>query len=186
MLWDCAGEREMLKKCAIAVLSVAALCINSGAAVAAQGSGVFGLSLTLTPACSIGSGSTNFAVLDFGQVKASWQAALSASTQAMLSLTCSDGVTSVDVSIDGGLRGNRTLAPAVCGGTCPTIPYRVFRDTARTVEYEIGVAQLFSVPTTTEGQAVQLAIPLYGAIPPGTAGAWGAYSDTLTVTIDFN
>ena len=175
----------MLKKSLMTVLLLGLTGLDQAMA-AGGGSGTVGLQIELTPACAITSGNTTFAALDFGQVKTQWSSALSADTEAMVSLLCSDSVTGVSVQLDGGVRGDRTLAAVDCSGQCPTIPYRVFRDTARTIEYEMGVAQDFIIPITSLGDAVELKIPLHGSIAPGSAGAWGAYADTLVVTIDFN
>lgn len=173
------------------VLAVFLLGLLAAPAHAGSGSGTVGLSVTLTSACSINSSGGTLGELNFGKVKPTWTGALAAQAVATVSLECSDGVTSVDVSIDGGLRGDRTLAPVACnsitGAACSNIPYKVFRDSARTVEYEISVAQVFDLPSVTVlGEAVSLEIPLYGAIAPGSASSWGEHTDTLTVSLDFN
>lgn len=176
----------MLKKSMMAVL-LAGLAGAGQEAAAGSGSGTVALSITLTPACSITTGADQtLATLDFGQVKPQWTSALSAHAEALVNLLCSDGVSTVSVQLDGGVRGDRTMAPLDCSGECPTIPYSVYRDNARDEEYEIDVAQNFAIPLTALGDTVELSIPLFGSVPPGTAGAWGAYSDTMVMTIDFN
>jgi spore coat protein U-like protein len=174
------------KMIAAVVLSVmAADCVAAGNG---SGSGTVDLQLNLIPSCSISStGSSNFGVLDFGQVKPSWTSVITASTEALVSLVCSDGVSSVSVSFNGGLRGDRTLMPVACpDDSCVTVPYRIFRDAARTNEYVIDVPQNFAVPNTAVGEEVSLQIPLHGSISPGQAADFGSFSDTLTVQIDFN
>lgn len=173
----------MLKKSCLIGLVLGAVAQQS---MAGSGSGTIGLTIELTPACAITSSTSPFAALDFGQIKSQWDSAIHASTDALLNMVCSDGVSEVTVAIDGGVRGDRTLYPDTCTGTCDAIAYRVFRDIQRTVEYEIGVPQAFAIPATALGDDVSLSVPLYGAISPGTASAWGSYSDTLVVTIDFN
>lgn len=176
----------MLKKTLVAAL-VLGLSGTGQVMAAGSGSGTVALQIVLTPACSITTGpSDTLAVLDFGQVKTEWHSVITADAEAMLSLTCSDGVSNVTVALDGGVRGDRTLAPVDCTGECQTVPYRVFRDNARTIEYVINEPQGFAIPVSALGETVPMNIPLHGSIAPGTASAWGEYADTLIVTIDFN
>lgn len=170
-----------------AALLLGLMACAAQSVAAGSGSGTVNLQIELTPSCSVTTGAgDSIATLNFGQVKPEWTSALSASAEALVTLLCSDGVTAVNVQLDGGVRGDRTLAPSHCHGECQTIPYSVYRDSARTIEYEIDVAQGFAMPQTQLGDSVQMAIPLFGSIPPGSASAWGAYSDTLIMTIDFN
>lgn len=134
-------------------------------------------------------GAASFGILDFGPTAPTWTDALGAELTATgetgtLQVTCSPGVVSFTVAIDGGLRGDRTLL--LNGGSTDSaadiVGYELFADAARTLAYPIGTPRLFSV--AADGQPVD--VPLFGAIPPNAAGAktGGLFTDTLLVTID--
>lgn len=122
----------------------------------------------------------NFGRLDFGNAGPTWHNALTArltDTGGNIVVECSPDIAGFNVVIDGGLRGDRTLAHETSSSL---IAYEVFRDAARSNEYVSSVPQPFVV----DGHPVE--VPVFGAIAPnGSAKSSGLYIDTLLVTIDF-
>lgn len=129
------------------------------------------------------SGANDFGELDFGRVSPTWSTALK--TQLIspqgdaLQVTCDPNIKAINVAIDGGLQGDRTLK--LNTGT-DTVAYKVYQDAEHAKEYVIN--KFVSFPIATGVASVN--IPIHGAIPPNrTAKPSGIYQDTLTVTINF-
>lgn len=162
-------------------------------------SGEIAVKLNVDKGCEVTNSSTsgvagdlnNFGTLDFGTVGPTWKDRLSAelvnpaittgtatSVPAPLYVTCSSA-TDVNVRIDGGLRGDRTLKHPT---EADTVAYKVYRDAARINEYAKDTNLIYSAVSTEP-----VPIPVYGAIAPNTTTgvANGAYTDTLIMTISF-
>lgn len=181
----------------ILVLSALALGLASALSIPESRADVVGeveARLQIELGCEVTNGSAvdgninDFGVLDFGQTAPTWENALGAELSGAgdsgaIEVTCSPGVGSFVVSIDGGLRGGRTLlrTGGDTGDAADLVVYNVFRDAARSNEYAIDVPQTYTVPA--DGEPV--AVPVYGAIAPNaTAKNNGLFLDTLLVTID--
>ena len=125
-----------------------------------------------------------FGTLDFGKTATAWSNVLtselqSASDKGKLTVKC-DGKENVpfQVSIDGGLRGDRTLKNTA---SIDTLPYTIYKDSARTQAYVINTPQSFQAVPEKDTE-----IPIYGAIAANNkAIEAGDYSDTLLVNITF-
>jgi spore coat protein U-like protein len=146
--------------------------------------------LNVSTGCNVNGATTTdsgtgnkFGTLDFGKTSTTWSnvytAELSnASNAGKLTVECEGADVPFSVSIDGGLRGDRTLKHITASDT---VPYTIYRNSARTDAYVINQAQKF---TAKENQATE--VPIYGAIAANsTAKAQGDYTDTLTVNIAF-
>ncbi|UZW62198.1 Csu type fimbrial protein [Lysobacter enzymogenes] len=180
-------------KTQLIALALTSVLFSAGAQAAV--SGKIEAKLVIDNGCEVTNGSTvdgninDFGTLDFGKAAPTWVNVLGAElvgsgTGGKLEVTCSPGVTSFNVAIDGGLRGSRTLLrdSGAAGTAADQVDYKVFRDGVRTVEYPIDTPVAFAVPA--DGSAVQ--VPVYGSIAPNSAAKTaGTFTDTLLVNITF-
>ncbi|MGI4812064.1 MAG: spore coat protein U domain-containing protein [Janthinobacterium lividum] len=178
------------------VSTVASLLIPAAHAQTNPISGTLGAQLILTKSCVISQGGAtagSFGMLDFGTQPGNFAGALSAQSLSVAGgsstqIICSADVTSVNVTVDGGLHagsgatvgtGTRALASA----TGAFVPYDVYSAaTALAINrYVPGTAQ--AVLVTSLGAPFNL--PVFGAInkTATTALPSGTYVDTLNVTL---
>jgi spore coat protein U-like protein len=180
-----------MRRSTTGIMMLAALSMGATTAAALAGSitGQISVALRITSGCQVTNGASgndsigNMGTLDFGTVSPTWNSPLSANlsgqgTSGQLQVTCAPGITAFTVTLDGGLRGNRTL-----GYAQNTVAYEVFQNPARSVTYPIGTPKTFNVPQ--DGSAVT--VPIYGAVTPNpsTAKVAGTYADTLLMTLNF-
>lgn len=158
----------------------------------AEVTGQIDATLTVEPGCLIDNGNVvdggsgyNFGTLDFGTVSTIWTNPLQATLSSpggggQLAVTCSPGVDSFTVAINGGTNGDGSTRNLGFNGE--NIPYQVFRDPGQTTPYPIDGNQSFSV--VTAGDAIE--VPVYGLVAPNPAApvAAGTYIDTLTLTFN--
>lgn len=178
---------KSMKRIALPMLAAGAAALLPTGYSQAAITGQIQATLVVDVGCEVTQGSSlsgninDFGILDFGQTGPIWSNALSAELTntaggGSLEVTCDSSISGFNVSIDGGQRGNRTLAGVTAPGN--TVAYDVYQDPARSTPYEKDTPVNF--PST--GTAVP--VPVYGAIEPGTAAA-DTYKDTLLVTLDF-
>ncbi|SPJ32927.1 Csu type fimbrial protein [Kushneria phyllosphaerae] len=170
-----------------------ALLLFTTLSARAEVSGQIDATLTVEPGCLIDNGNVpdggsgyDFGTLDFGTVSTIWtnplQATLSASGDAgQLSVTCSPGVDTFTVAIDGGTNSDAATRNLASDGT--TVAYEIFRDSGQSIPYEINQPESFDV--ATGGESIE--VPVYGLVAPNpdTPVAAGTYTDTLTLTFNF-
>ena len=177
-----------MSPCAAALPTIAASLVGSLIASQAQLStvGKIEVRLDISTGCEVAETQhknnqiTGFGILDFGESGPIWHEELAAKvnrSDGSIMVACSPDIAGFTVAIDGGLRGNRTLAHA---DSSQLVAYDVFRDAAHSKEYAVDVPQTFSV----NGEPVE--VPVFGVINSSTkARISGLYLDTLLVTIDF-
>ncbi|WP_027350803.1 Csu type fimbrial protein [Halotalea alkalilenta] len=175
------------KKAMLAGMASMSMLFGLGQAQAAV-TGKVEVSLNVAQGCEVTGGGVDgdlndFGILDFGDVSTTWTNVLSAELAGVsggtLQVECSKDLEAFQVSVDGGLRGDRSLASADSGDT---VSYEVFSDAARTVPYIIGSSQ----PIALDTSGAPTEVPLYGAIAAnGSAIASGLYTDTLLVKLEF-
>lgn len=186
--WKYVMNNTLYKLVLIPVLSLST--IPTYAAI----SGEIAVKLNVTTGCTVKNSTitgvtgdlNNFGTLDFGKTGSTWANRLSAevvnasggTAPSPIILNCTADTDPVNVRIDGGVRGNRTLASVTDPNI--TVLYKVYRDAARTNEYIKDVNQPY---IATAG--VDLPIPVYGAIASGSTTGSGDFTDTLIMTISF-
>ncbi|MFC0338169.1 Spore coat protein U (SCPU) domain-containing protein [Kushneria avicenniae] len=159
----------------------------------AEVSGQVDATLNVEPGCLIDNGNVpdggsgyDFGTLDFGTVSTIWTNPLQATLSSpngggQLSVTCSPGVDTFTLTINGGTNGDGTSRNLSSEGN--TVPYQVFRDSGESIPYEINQPESFDVASA--GDAIE--VPVYGLVAPNpeTPVAAGTYIDTLTLTFNF-
>lgn len=187
---------------AMTIRALGAACVIAAvpATAGAQGtlSGTLAASLDLVSSCVI-SGDTatsgaNFGTLDFGSHAATFsgvltaQAAGGAGGPGATQILCSPDVTGITVTVSAGVNpgegtligsGARALAQA-----SNFVPYDVYADSGHSTVYPSNGT---SVPVNVPTPGTPFDLPVYGRINKTSPNALaiGAYSDTLTVTIEF-
>ena len=179
------------------VASAAMLWFTAGTAEA-QLSGTLDVNLNLTSACTIAGdnnpSTADFGELNFGEAPATFVGQLTASAtggaggSGQVQLVCSPDVTSVNIAIDEGQNPGEGEevglgARALAGPSSGFVPYRVYQDSGHTVEYST-TAVPFTIPVAGE----PFDLPIYGVIDKTGPDALpsGAYTDTLSVTVQFD
>lgn len=143
----------------------------------------FTVGATITPGCSVVSGSGGaLGSLNFGTYTGvqSGQVTTSFVPNAALSLGCTPGVV-LSMSVDGGQNYLSGRNMQRSGGT-DRVPYRIYSSSSLAANSEIGVGQSVSVAYTS-GDAISLSI--FGAAQLTGFSPAGTYSDQLTVTLSW-
>lgn len=129
---------------------------------------------SVVPNCRIAVSDLSFAAYDPLAVHAS--SGLDAS--AVLTVTCIRGIT-VNVLVDDGSHGSAGVRRMASGPQ--NLGYELYRDASRSSRWERGNA----LALRAEGVFVPTTLGVYGRIPAGQVVPAGAYSDTVTATVDF-
>lgn len=161
----------------IASIAAAALvCAGSTAALAGT-TQQFTVQATVSETCTIAAGSGG-SVLSFG----TYDPTVTASTASanVLSVTCTNGGTTAQVMLNGGLNAGTGASPErQMVNATHVLTYKLFYDSAMHNEWNA-----INGPSIVEdGNAHDLTV--YGAIDPGQAVFVGTYSDTVTATVTF-
>ncbi|TCM63798.1 spore coat protein U-like protein [Acinetobacter calcoaceticus] len=173
------------------LITTAAILTSVSTFAAADIAGQVDVKLNISTGCKVNGSEVdgninNFGTLDFGKTSGTWTNVITAELQSNgtsgdLEVVC-DGATDVPftVEIDGGTRGDRTLASADTTIT-DKVNYSVYKDAGRTAEYVVNTPVDF---TAVAGQSTK--IPVFGSIAPNTVEkAQGEYKDTLLVNVSF-
>nr|WP_232796081.1 spore coat U domain-containing protein [Citrobacter rodentium] len=143
----------------------------------------FQLSATITPGCSVTTGSgAALGSLNFGSYSGVENRQVSSQfvPNAALTLACTPGV-ALSMTVDGGRYYGSVRNMQRDGGT-QRVGYRLYSTSSLTANSEIGVNQPVSVTYTNSNN---IALPLFGvAFLTGFSPA-GNYSDLLTVTLSW-
>jgi spore coat protein U-like protein len=159
-------------KTALCAAALGALTIAPNTATAATAvTTTFTVTANVVPACTITA--TN---LGFGNYVTSDVTALTA--QSTVTVTCGNGVT-FNLGLNGGQSGN-TAARAMKNGAA-TLNYQLYSDASMATVW--GNVSGSWVTQTSTGVAIPL--PVYGKIPAAQVSANGAYTDTITATVNY-
>jgi len=165
-----------------AIFCLVALLLSSPGALAVT-SQSFQVNATITPGCSVATGSGGvLGSLDFGTRSGvqSGQVSTSFVPNGSLSIACTPGV-ALSMSIDGGQNYASVRNMQRAGGT-DRVPYRLYSSSSLGANSEIGVNQAIPVTYTNSNN---IALPLFGvALLTGFSPA-GNYTDQLTVTLSW-
>ena len=155
--------------------------IGSWAPLFAATTTSFQVGATIAYGCEVNNGAgadPTFGDLDFGQhpgiSSATVHAALTPNTGIVLA--CTPGVTlSMSVGAGQNYAGGRHMR----NGTA-LLPYRLYRDAARSQEYTPGTSY-----AVTYGDPSDIRLPVFGTAQLSGNGVPGIYQDTLTVTLQW-
>ncbi|HEY3590469.1 MAG TPA: spore coat U domain-containing protein [Buttiauxella sp.] len=143
----------------------------------------FQVGATITPGCSIASGSGGlFGTLNFGSHSGVENSITSTALlpDTSLALACTPGV-ALSMTIDGG-KYYTTVRNMVRTGSSEAVPYRLYTSGALTANTEIMVNQ--AVPVTYSNSN-NITLPIYGAAQLTGFSPAGSYTDQLAVTLSW-
>ena len=175
------GDRSLLH--AIFGLLACAVSLPQQAVAVTVTSTSFTVGATVTPGCSVVSGSGGqLGTLNFGTHTGAESGRVTPSSvrNASLSLPCTPGV-SLSRSINGGLNYTSVRNMQRNGGT-ERVPYRLYSSSSLAANSEIGVNQTVSVAYTDSNN---IALSLFGAAQLTALSTAGTYTDQLTVTLSW-
>ena len=137
---------------------------------------VAGLSFSAFAVCSLSSTS-----ISFGNYDVFSTAALD--TNGSIVYRCGGGDNNISISLNHG--GAPSFNPRRMLKGSEILNYNLYLDAARTVIWGDGTAgtQTYSIRNPPNNQDVT--VPVYGRVPLGQSVSKGAYTDTITVTINF-
>jgi spore coat protein U-like protein len=161
-----------MRKIAFGFAAIAALAATP--ALAASASNQMPVSVNVINSCTVAASPMAFGTLtSVGGVNVD--------TTATVDLVCTIGA-AYDVAMDVGTHatGSQRYLQSTAGGK---IPYGVFRDSARSLNWGNTTGTDTSAGSTATGTA---SLTAYGRIPASaTSVPAGAYTDTVTVTVNF-
>ncbi|WP_109583997.1 spore coat U domain-containing protein [Cupriavidus plantarum] len=166
------SRRLSMRLAAFGALGVlCALPLSLGAATKTT---TFTVRLTLTNDCTIAASD-----LDFGSTGV---LAANVDQQSQVSVTCSTGAP-FQVGLDGGSTASSTIANRLMTGpNAATVQFQIYRDAARTQIWG-NTPNTDTVGGTGNGTAQPFV--MYGRVPAQTTPGAGAYTTTVTATINF-
>lgn len=142
---------------------------NNGAVLASDSFAVTG---PISPICSVSAGTLGFGAYSGSIVNAT----------ATVTVNCTNSAP-YQVSLGGGSNQSGS-ARRMAGPLSGYLSYQLFRDSARTLAWGDGSAQLGARQSGTgNGSAQNLTV--YGRIPAGQMPAVGTYSDSVVVTVEY-
>jgi spore coat protein U-like protein len=160
----------------LAVAAAVLLATAPSRAQAATATGTLSVTATVASACLIANGT-----LAFGTYDPTSGAALNAATT--LTLTCSLGTPyNIGMGVGGGLGGTISLRVLTSGTNL--LPYKLFRDAGRTLNWGITIGT-DTLAATSSILTLANTINVYGQIPASEAAASGSYTDSVTVTVTY-
>lgn len=143
----------------------------------------FQVGATITPGCSVASGSgSNFGSLNFG-THSGVESGITSNAfipNTSLALACTPGV-ALSMSIDGG-KNYTSVRNMVRTGSSEKVPYRLYSSGALTANTEILVNQAVAI---TYSNSNSISLPIFGAAQLTGFSPAGAYTDQLTVTLSW-
>lgn len=98
-----------------------------------------------------------------------------------IEVTCNNG-TPYNIGLNAGTSGGTVTTRAMTGTPSGTLPYQLFRDAARTLNW--GNTPPTDTVNVTGNGSVQLAT-VYGRILAGAVPATGSYNDTVLITVTY-
>lgn len=154
---------------------------SAGAATIASD---FSVNTAVAPNCRVNSAGT----MAFGEYKPiSTNATAHLDAQSAISVSCTNGASSVAVGLNAGLR---FFPGAVCDGqrrlwgpaNGTVLLYDLYQDAGRTIAWSCSSAAV--LPTFTSA-TTPVVLTAYGRVPAGQPGAVDNYTDAVTVIVTF-
>jgi spore coat protein U-like protein len=165
-------EDAMNRRLAVSLLTAATLALALAAGPARAGSATNDLTVTATV---LGSCTIAPATLAFG----AYDPAGNKDASAPITVSCTSGTT-YWIGLGLGNNGNRTMA----GGTAESLAYELYRDVPGGVVWDNAVFPVSTANTVGAGVA-PYTTTVHGRITAGQIVSTGAYSDTVTMTVNF-
>ena len=161
-------RRTKLVLAGVGLLGNLAFTVPAGAATATSTLAVIA---TVDATCLITAAPLAFGVYAGAQAQAT----------SVLTVTCSD-TTPYNVGLDAGLTSGATVTTRAMSTARGSLPYSLFSDAARTVNW----GNTVGTDTVTEtGNGGPQALTVYGQIAAGFFVVPGAYTDTITATVTY-
>lgn len=161
-------KSQQVSRVLVATATILGFWGLGSAAFAAQDSDTFQVTATVQSVCTITANDLAFGAYD--------PSAGDSDASTTLDVTCTNG-TDYDIGLSGTV-GSRAMAGP--GGA--TLNYALFRDASRTLPWGLlGGGQ--DLMGTGNGAAQNVTV--YGRVPGGQFSTSGAYSDSVTATIEF-
>jgi spore coat protein U-like protein len=155
----------------VGVLALLALALPPIAVVASTATTTFAVSVTVQATCLITASSLSFGT---------YTGVVTVATST-LSITCTN-TTPYNVGLDPGLAPGATVTSRQMSSGGILMPYAVFSDMARTINW----GQTVGVDTVTgTGSGIAQVLTVYGQIPAGQFVNPGTYTDTITATVTY-
>jgi spore coat protein U-like protein len=164
-------------------LALISALIGPPAAALTVASSSFQVGATITPGCSVSSGTGGaFGTFNFGSHSGVESGLASAAfvPNGSLALACTPGV-ALSMTIDGG-QNYATVRRMKRADGSDTVPYRLYTSSSLTAGSEILLNQPVSVPYSNSNN---ITLPLYGAAQLTGFSPAGTYSDQLTVILSW-
>jgi len=138
--------------------------------------GMVGLSFPALAVCSLSSTSISFGTYDVFSTSP-------LDTNGSIVYRCGNADNNISISLDRG--GASSFNPRRMLNGSQVLNYNLYLDAARTIIWGDGTSgtQTYFIKNPPNNQDVT--IPLYGRVPTGQSVSKGAYSNTITVTINF-
>jgi len=162
------GGRKKLFVAGVGLLGTLALNLP---VVAANATSTMANTATLDATCQISTTPLAFSTYTGSQTDAT----------ATLSVTCTN-TTPYNVGLDAGLTAGATVTTRAMSITGASLPYSLFQDAGRTVNWGNTVGT-DTVAGTGTGNAQTLTV--YGRVAAGQLVTPGAYTDTITATVTY-
>jgi spore coat protein U-like protein len=164
-------SKTVLSVLSIAIIGILALGLTSTPAFASTTTGTIAVTATVTSQCTLSTTGLSFGTY-YGAVT---------NATAILTINCGNGIP-YTVGLDGGSNGGTeggTLYMLLSGTT--TLGYAVFQDAAHNTPWGNTTSNWLGQTGSGSNQNINV----YGQIPAGTPPAFGNYSDTIHVTINY-
>lgn len=137
---------------------------------------IVGLPFSALAVCSLSSTSISFAIYDVFSTNP-------LDTNGSIVYRCGNADNNISISLDRG--GASSFNPRQMLNGSQVLNYNLYLDAARTIIWGDGTGgtQTYFIKNPPNNQDVT--VPVYGRIPTGQSVTKGAYSNTITVTINF-
>lgn len=99
-----------------------------------------------------------------------------------IDVTCTNGL-SYDVELDAGTTSGGAISARLMTDSTNTLGYNLYTTSARTTVWGDGTSSSVTVSGTGNGSVQSLTV--YGRVPASQTAPAGAYSDTVTATVNF-
>lgn len=168
-------KQRALKSALISAFALGATAVGVNS-YAATSTGTFGVSATVAASCTISGTSLAFGSFDV--------LGANVDNTSTLTATCTNGSAYV-IGLNEGVGTGATVTDRKMLSGTDLLNYSLFSDSARTVNWGNGVTVVAGEVAGT-GNGTGQSITVYGRIPTGqTSVPAGAYTDTITATINF-
>jgi len=159
----------------LATVTLAALSMSSGLALAQTANDTFAVTAEVIDACDITANDLNFG--NYSTISGS-----NVDATSTLDVTCTSG-TSYAIALNVGTTSGGAFTARLMTDGSNTLDYNLYTSTARTNVWGDGTGATLTVSGTGNGSLQSLTV--YGRVPASQNVPVGSYADTVTATISF-